>query len=176
MNFKTAVVIVLALACTAPLSANDKKKKDLQRGMLEKMEAVPCGAKQHGLAGLGTLWASAGITDVHSDEKLCPQYLLRTDNMDYEIRPTDLKHATILPVGTEGEFKIKQKTLVLTMPEGGDRKTRSYEVVAMTPAQKSEPELSNSAQDSRSSYDGTSDSKPPATYGSSNPDHPPNER
>jgi hypothetical protein len=36
-----------------------------------------------------------------------PQYLLRTDKMDYEIRPLDLKHATLLPVGTEDQFKIK---------------------------------------------------------------------
>jgi hypothetical protein len=143
MNLKSALIVLLAIASAMPLSANDKKKKDLQRGMLEKMEAVPCGAKQRGLSGLGTLWASAGVTHVNSDEKLCPQYLLRTDNMDYEIRPTDLKHATILPVGTEGEFKVKNKTLVLTMPEGGDRKTRNYEVVAMNPAN---PAVSDSAQ------------------------------
>jgi hypothetical protein len=150
MNIKSAFIILLAIVCAIPLSANDKKKKDLQRGMLEKMEAVPCGAKQRGLSGLGTLWASAGITHINSDEKLCPQYLLRTDDMDYEIRPTDLKHATILPVGTEGEFKIKAKTLILTMPEGGDRKTRSYEVVAMNPANPPSSARSDSARQSQS--------------------------
>jgi hypothetical protein len=134
MKIKSAPVILLACICALPLSANDKKHKDFQRGILEKMEAVPCGAKQRGLSGLGTLWASAGITHVNTDEKMCPQYLLRTDKMDYEIRPLDLKHATLLPVGTEGEFKIKDKDILLTMPEGGDRKTRSYEVVSMNPA------------------------------------------
>jgi hypothetical protein len=151
MNIKSALIVLLAIVCAIPLSANEKKKKDLQRGMLEKMEAVPCGAKQHGLSGLGTMWASAGITHVNSDEKLCPQYLLRTDNMDYEIRPTDLKHATILPVGTEGEFKIKDKTLVLIMPEGGDRKMRSYEVVAMNPANPPSSSGSDSALQRQSS-------------------------
>jgi hypothetical protein len=135
MKIKSSVIILLAVASALPLSANDNKKhKDFQRGMLEKMEAVPCGAKQRGLSGLGTLWASAGVTHVNTDEKLCPQYLLRTDKMDYEIRPLDLKHAVLLPVGTEGEFKLKDKGIVLTMPEGGDRKTRSYEVVSMNPA------------------------------------------
>jgi hypothetical protein len=158
MNIKSGLIVLLAIVCAMPLSANDKKKKDLQRGMLEKMEAVPCGARQRGLSGLGTLWASAGITHVNSDEKLCPQYLLRTDTMDYEIRPMDLKHATILPVGTEGEFKIKSKELILTMPEGGDRKTRSYEVVAMNPANPPSAEGSDTAyqqqsSDSRSSSD-----------------------
>jgi hypothetical protein len=134
MKIKSALIVLVAFASALPLSANDKKQKDFQRGMLEKMEAVPCGAKQRGLSGLGTLWASAGVTHVNTDEKMCPQYLLRTDKMDYEIRPLDLKHATLLPVGTEGQFKIKDKDILLTMPEGGDRKTRSYEVVSMNPA------------------------------------------
>ena len=133
MNVKASMILVLVLISGLPLSAGDKKKAQFERGMLEKMEAVPCGSKQRGLAGLGALWASAGITHVNSDEKLCPQYLLRSDQMDYEIRPMNLKHATILPVGTEGEFKIKKKEMVLIAPEGSDRKTRTYEVVAMIP-------------------------------------------
>ena len=84
MNTKNTLVLLLVLISAIPLRANDKKKKDAERGILEKMEAVPCGAKQRGLAGLGTLWASAGITHFDSGEKLCPQYLLRTDEMDYE--------------------------------------------------------------------------------------------
>ena len=159
MKTKSALIVLLAIVCALPLSANDKKKKGVQRGMLEKMEAVPCGAKQHGLAGLGTLWASAGITHVNSDEKLCPQYLLRTDEMDYEIRPKDLKHATILPVGTEGEFKLKNKELILTMPEGGDRKTRSYEVVAMTPASPTNSSSSDSNERQQSSQNRSSDDR-----------------
>ena len=132
MNIKSSVILLFVLVSAVPLSANGKKNQ-LERGMLEKMEAVPCGAKQRGLAGLGSLWASVGITHVNSDEKLCPQYLLRTDAMDYEIRPVDLKHATILPVGTEGQFKIKKKVISLSTPEGVDRKMRTYEVVAMNP-------------------------------------------
>jgi hypothetical protein len=161
MKIKSALLVLLAFACALPLCANDKKHSDFQRGMLEKMEAVPCGAKQRGLSGLGTLWASAGVTHVNTDEKMCPQYLLRTDKMDYEIRPLDLKHATLLPVGTEGEFKIKDKDILLTMPEGGDRKTRSYEVVSMNPAPTPAPGSVDSAQrssDDRASSDDRSSS------------------
>ena len=132
MTIKRFVILLLVLVSAAPLCAKDKKLQ-LERGMLEKMEAMPCGAKQRGLAGLGTLWASVGITHINSNEKLCPQYLLRTDSMDYEIRPIDLKHATILPIGTEGEFKIRKNVMVLTMPEGSDRKMREYEVVSVNP-------------------------------------------
>ena len=134
MNIKRTGTFVLSLALisAAPLSAHGNKKKiGDQRGILEKMEAVPCGAKQTGLAGLGTLWASAGITHVNSNEKLCPQYLLRTDDMDYEIRPYDLKHATILPIGKEGEFRIRKNEMILIMT---GHKGASYEVVAMNQA------------------------------------------
>jgi hypothetical protein len=133
-TFKATLVALLALNLALPLSAHDKKKKDGQRGVLEKMEAVPCGAKETGLAGLGAMWGSAGITHINSNEKLCPQYLLRTDDMDYEIRPLDLKHATILPIGKEGEFRIRKNEMTLTMTEGSDLKPRDYEVVAMNPA------------------------------------------
>ena len=132
MSVKSSLILAIVLISALRLSANDKK--DIKRGMLEKMEAVPCGAKQTGLAGLGTLWASAGITHINSNEKLCPQYLLRTDEMDYQIRPYDLKHATILPIGQEGEFKIRKNEMILTMTGGSDQKPRSYEVVSMDPA------------------------------------------
>ncbi len=135
MKIKGTFILSLALIAAIPLGAADSRKKNgSERGILEKMEAVPCGAKQTGLAGLGTLWASAGITHINSNEKLCPQYLLRTDEMDYQIRPLDLKRATILPIGQEGQFKIKKNEMILSMSGGSDQKPRSYEVVAMNPA------------------------------------------
>jgi hypothetical protein len=133
MNVKTLAVSVFILLAAIPLSADDKKKKPECRAMLETMEAVLCGAKEKGLTGLGTLWASAGITHVNSDEKLCPQYMLRTDEMEYHIRPTDLKHEVLLPVGQEIEFKIKKNRMFVKALDG-DRKARSYSIVAMKPA------------------------------------------
>jgi hypothetical protein len=100
MSLKTSVILTLVLVAAAPLTVTAKKKDQPERAMLEKMDAVPCGAKERGLTGLGSVWASAGITHVNSDEKLCPQYLLRTDEKEYEIRPTDGKHPTLLPVVT----------------------------------------------------------------------------
>jgi hypothetical protein len=54
--------------------------------------------------------------------------------MDYEIRPLDLKHATLLPLGKEGEYRIKKDEMVLTMTAGSDQKARRYEVVSMNQA------------------------------------------
>jgi len=121
-------IICLALA----ISVFAGKKKHNQRAMIEKMEAVPCGAKERGLTGLGSIWASVGATHVDTDEKLCPQYLLRTDDMEYHVRPLDHKHPRLLPIGQEGEFKISKDVLEMRIPDG-DRKKRRYQVVAMKP-------------------------------------------
>jgi hypothetical protein len=132
MKIKTSVILGLVLLSAVPVVAGGDKKKQPERAMLEKMEAVPCGAKQKGLTGLGTFWASAGITHVNSDEKLCPQYVLLTDEMEYHVRPMDLKHPVILPVGQEVQIKLKKDRMFVGAPDG-DKKMRAYEVVAMTP-------------------------------------------
>jgi hypothetical protein len=133
MNAKIPLILALVAASAAPLLAGGgDKKKPPERATLERMEAVPCGARQKGLTGLGTLWGSAGITHVNSDEKLCPQYTVLTDEMQYDIRPTDLKHAVILPVGKEIEFKIKKDRMYVKVPDAHE-KMQTYEVVSMKP-------------------------------------------
>lgn len=139
--FIAAVAFLLAV----PAFARDKKKHD-NRVIIEKMEAVPCGAKEHGLTGLGSVWASVGITSVNSDEKLCPQYMLRSDDMEYHVRPLDHKHPVILPVGKEGEFKVNKDKLDMRIPDG-DHKMRHYQVVGMKPIDHSETEPQNSKYD-----------------------------
>ena len=69
---------------------------------------------------------------MNSDEKLCQQYLLRSDEMEYHVRPTDSKHPVVLPVGQEVEYKIKGDKMFVKIPDG-DKKTRTYKVVAMNP-------------------------------------------
>jgi hypothetical protein len=131
MKVKKSLIAALSLALAVPSITVAKDKKG-QRGMLENMQAVPCGSKERGLTGLGAIYGSIGVTHVNSDEKLCPQYLLRTDEMEYHIRPLDLKHAVVLPIGHEAEFKIKKDRLFLKTTDG-DKKTRAYQVVAMQP-------------------------------------------
>jgi hypothetical protein len=150
MKFKSFFVLAIVVATAVPGRAEkDKKPKDLDRAMLEKMDAVPCGAKQKGVTGLGSIWASVGITHMSSDEKLCPRYLLRTDDMEYEIQPTDKKHPAVLPVGKEVVFKIKNDHMTVKCPDG-DKKSRDYEVVAIKPTN---PEPDGGAQSSSGKND-----------------------
>jgi hypothetical protein len=134
MKGPTLLVAIIALSLAVPAFGREKKR---DRAMIEKMEAVPCGAKERGLTGLGSIFGSVGATHVDSDEKLCPQYMLRTDDMEYHIRPLNHKHPVILPVGKEGEFKISKDVMEMRIPDG-DHKKRRYQVVAMKPIDHSE--------------------------------------
>lgn len=134
MKRKLPLVLMFTLLLAVPSFAGGKKHRE--RAMIEKMEAVPCGAKERGLTGLGSVFASIGATAVNSTEKLCPQYMLRSDEMEYHVRPLD-KHPRILPVGQEGEFKIDKDVMVMRIPDG-DHKKRRYQVVAMRPIEHSE--------------------------------------
>jgi hypothetical protein len=135
MKRQNAALAMFALTLAVPAFGGDKKHND--RAMIERMEAVPCGAKERGLTGLGSVFGSIGATHVDSDEKLCPQYMLRTDDMEYHVRPLDHKHPAILPVGKEGVFKISKDVMEMRMADG-DHKKRRYQVVAMKPIDHSE--------------------------------------
>ena len=139
MQTKILAMGAIALTLLFPAVAAAKKHKEPPRGMIESMEALPCGVKEKGLNGLGAVWGSIGVTSVSSDQKLCPQYLLRTDQLEYHIRPQDKKHPVVLPIGQEAEFKIKKDRMLLKVVNG-DNKTRTYQVVAMEPVKSANTE------------------------------------
>jgi hypothetical protein len=145
MKAKVLVIVPLILVSAIAVNADGKKKKQPDRAMLEKMDAVPCGSTQKGVTGLGSIWASVGITHMSANEKLCPRYLLRTDEMEYEIQPNDKRHPAILPVGQEVVFKIKKDHMDVRCPEG-DKKVREYEVVAMKPTEAADRDASAKAE------------------------------
>jgi hypothetical protein len=133
MNMNIFVISVLAVTVSLPaIAAAKKHKEEPPRGMIESMQSLPCGVKQKGLNGLGAVWGSIGVTSVSSSEKLCPQYLFRTDQLEYHIRPEDSKHPVLLPIGHEAEFKVKKDKMLLKVADG-DKKTRAYKVVSMEP-------------------------------------------
>ena len=127
MNAKICVTLIVTMAMSMPLMARVKKHPD--RALIEQMEAVPCGATEKGLTGLGSIFASVGVTKVNTNEKLCPEYLLRTDDMEYHVRPLDRKHL-ILPVGHEGELKISHNIIKMKIVDG-DHHMRAYQITSM---------------------------------------------
>lgn len=161
MSSKMALILTLAVAVAAPSIAEGKHKKTSPRGMIESMQSLPCGVKERGLTGVGSVFGSVGVSHVNSNEKLCPQYLLRTDDMEYHIRPLDSKHAVLLPIGKEAEFKIKKDRLFLRVADE-DNKARPYQVVAVE-------QLNSAGKSENSAYR----SAPPPPVNTSRPAEPP---
>ena len=153
MNIKTSFIFMLSLVLAVSTIAESKdKKKHAPRGMVESMQSVPCGAKERGLAGLGSVFGSVGVQHVNSHEQLCTQYLFRTDEMEYHIRPLDTKHAALLPVGHEGEFKIKKDRMYVKAVDG-EKKARPYQVISMQPLNsESEAESTTSRSEKSEEY------------------------
>ena len=179
MKVKKSLIAALSLVLAMSSIAAGKDKSG-QRGMLESMQSVPCGAKERGLTGLGSMVAAVGVEHVNSHEQLCPQYLLRTDQMDYHIRPMDTKHAVVLPIGHEAEFKIKKDRMFLRVADGS-KKELAYQVVSIQPADtESRPESSayhpgEKPAASRPANPGAAPPNPAVDSRATNqtPDHPP---
>jgi len=82
--------------------------------------------------GVTGILLDTGSQHSKTRDLLCPEYVLRTDKLEYRIRPKEDKRPALLPIGQEAEFRIHKDRMVLRVPEG-DNKEREYFVVSMTP-------------------------------------------
>lgn len=123
-------VLVLALAS----SALAKDHHFYQKGQLLSMESVSCGyAEKSGNTLKGEILGTNG-GHKNTEEVLCQEYLLKSDQVIYRIRPRDTKHPVLLPVGQNAEFRTDKDKLLLRVDEL-DGKERAYTVVSMTPVE-----------------------------------------
>jgi hypothetical protein len=101
-----------------------------QTGTITNMDAVPCGVDEN--SGKSFAGEILGTDGAHkkSREMLCQEYVLRTDQVMYRIRPRDDKHPVLLPVGEHAQFRIKKDKLLLAVHEL-DGKEREYSVTSM---------------------------------------------
>lgn len=121
-------VAAMILAVASCASAKDAPSYD--RGLLVSMDSSACGTSEKGsktVAGeiLGT---DAQHKDVQ--QVLCQEYVLQGDRITYHIRPTDLKHPNLLPVGDTIQYRIKKDKMYVINREG-DSKEREYSVISM---------------------------------------------
>jgi len=107
-----------------------------QKGKLISMDSVSCGyAERSGKTITGEILGTDG-GHKNTKELLCQEYLLRTDQALYRIRPRDDKHPVLLPVGETAEFRLYKDRLYLKVTEL-DGKERDYTVVSITPVENS---------------------------------------
>jgi hypothetical protein len=127
------LVVIMAFALmfsiAPPLFAKDPV---YDRGMLLSMDTQSCGTTENGGKSV-----AGEILGTDSDKKttqqvLCQDYVLQSDRIIYHIRPKDMKHPMLLPVGNSVEFRIAKTSLFLRDPESSD-KEREYVVTSMQP-------------------------------------------
>jgi hypothetical protein len=126
---KTGIAIAGLFLMFAPLSfAKDAPSYD--KGTLLSMNSSACGTAEKDGKSLASEIVGTDSSHKATEQILCQEYVLQGDRITYHIRPEDLKHPVLLPVGELVEFRIHKDKLYLLDPEG-DKKERAYSVVSM---------------------------------------------
>ena len=134
------LVAFLLVSCIAEA----KDAKFYSKGTLVEMNSVECGVDSRGAEGVGGILGVDDSQHTKSRQMLCQEYLLRTDRMEYKIRPQEEKHPALLPIGEKAEYRITKDRMRLVVPEL-DNKERKFIVVSAT--QHSEEASSMPAKD-----------------------------
>jgi len=125
---KRALIVVVM--CTAVLNAKNASRNRL--GVLLRMESVPCGVAEASGFSKALLGAPAPMPVPMQDDRLCQEYVLRSEGLYYRIRSRDRKHPVLLPIGEQAQFHLHRDRLLLQV-EDADSKTYEFSVLAIVP-------------------------------------------
>jgi hypothetical protein len=114
MRFRSLVLASIFVASIAYA----KEPKAYQDGKLVQMDSVTCGADKKNVA--------------HDHNTLCQEYVVEAEQVVYRVRPTDDKHALLLPIGENAKFRLQKNMMLLHVPVA-DSKERAYVVVSVKP-------------------------------------------
>jgi hypothetical protein len=127
MGYKS-LALAFILVSTA---AYAKEPKAYQTGKQLQMDSVQCGLERNSDPGFGnSLLGDSGHK--RNREALCQEYLLQTDRLVYRIRPRDEKHATLLPVDGQAQFRLEKDRMLLRV-EDSDSREHEYTVFSVGP-------------------------------------------
>ena len=126
MRFKLVMLISLAAAAFA------KEPKIFQNGKLLQMDSVQCGVDEKDGKSFAGEMIGTDAGHKKTQELLCQEYLLRTDKITFRIRPKEVKHPLLLPIGEQVQFGLEKDRMLLRV-EDLDSKDHEYKVVSMTP-------------------------------------------
>ncbi len=126
---KTGILVVgLVLAVASITLAKDPPS--YEKGQLLSMESKACGYQQKDQKSVAGEILGTDTQNKKTQEVMCQEYVLQSDHMVYHIRPVDLKHPELLPVGDAVEFRIHKNKLLLVAPES-NQKEHEYQVMSM---------------------------------------------
>lgn len=121
-------VLIVVVMCTAVLSAKNASRNRL--GVLLRMESVPCGAVE--ASGFSKAVLGAPAPAPVQDDRLCQEYVLRSEGLYYRIRSRDRKHPVLLPIGEQAQFRLHRDRMLLQV-EDFDSKSYEFTVLAIVP-------------------------------------------
>ena len=126
---RSKVLFSVVLVCASMAFA--KEPKPYQTGKILQMDSVQCGTteKDHSNFAGDVLGTDSGSKK--TQELLCQEYFLQAEHVVYRIRPRNEKHAVLLPIGRQAQFRI-QKDKMLLRVEDLDDKEHEYVVISMT--------------------------------------------
>ncbi|MBZ5655383.1 MAG: hypothetical protein LAO56_08885 [Acidobacteriia bacterium] len=121
-------VLIAVVMFTAVLSAKNASRNRL--GVLLRMESVPCGAAE--ASGFSKALLGASVPAPVQDDRLCQEYVLRSEGLYYRIRSRDRKHPVLLPIGEQAQFHLHRDRMLLQV-EDFDSKAYEFSVLAIVP-------------------------------------------
>ena len=123
---KRALLVVVIF--TSVLSAKNVSRNRL--GVLLRMESVPCSALE--ASGFSKVMFGAPAPAPVQDERLCQEYVLRSEGLYYRIRSRDRKHPALLPIGERAQFHLEKGHMLLQV-EDFDQEVYQFSVLAIIP-------------------------------------------
>jgi hypothetical protein len=113
MRSKWILCVVLGLAAVGFA----KDPKAYLTGKLVQMDSVQCGPDS---------------SSKPTQQLPCQEYVLQADRVTYRLRPRDVKHTVLLPVGEPAQFRLQKDKMLLRM-DALDSKEHEYIVVSVAP-------------------------------------------
>ena len=113
-------------------SAFAKEPKAYQTGTLRQMISVQCGTAEKDSTGTPGEVPHLDSGTKKPEPLQCQEYVLETEHVIYHIRPRHEKHATLLPINQQAQFRLERDRMLLRV-EGVDGKEQEYVVISITP-------------------------------------------
>ena len=121
-------MLIVVVMFTSFLNAKNASRNRL--GVLVRMETVPCGVAE--ASGFSKAMLGAPDPTPVRDDRLCQEYVLRSEGLYYRIRSKDRKHPVLLPIGEQAQFRLQRDRMLLQV-EDFDSKAYEFSVLAIVP-------------------------------------------
>jgi hypothetical protein len=123
-------LMVAGLVVMSAMVALAKDPPSYDKATLLSMSSAPCGTAEKGSKTVAGEILGTDGEHKNAEQVLCQEYVLQGDRIVYHVRPTDMKHPQLLPVGDSVQYRIHKDKMYILDREG-DTKEGEYSVTSM---------------------------------------------